>query len=131
MTFTEGAKILTPEEIKEMINDETMDNVVINGMLFVETRGNDVVPSKVFPCYIYAWREEDVPVKVNPDGKPIETKKQLAFQADIIQFRNGEFGMLQVILHEDEFGVNKRIWDKPPTKSLRAENPFLETTVAQ
>lgn len=118
MVFTQDAKVLTAEEIKEMIDDESMDNVVVNGLLFIETRAKDDQPGKVFPCYIYAWREEE------KDGK-----KQLAFQADVIQFRHGEFGMIQVILHEDEFGVTKRIWDKPPTKAMRDIMPFLEEGV--
>lgn len=118
MVYSEKAKILGAEEIREMINDESLENVVVNGLLFIETRAKGDQPNKVFPCYIYAWKEEE------KDGKT-----QLAFQADIIQFRNGEFGMIQVILHEDEFGVSKRIWDKPPTKGLRAEHPFVEAEV--
>ena len=115
MVFTQDAKMVSPQEIKEMIEDEGLENAVVNGLLFIETRAKDDHPGKVFPCYIYAWREEEY-----------EGKTQLAFQADIIQLRNGEFGMIQVILHENEFGRTKRIWDKPPTKMLREDTPFIE-----
>lgn len=115
MTF-EGAKVLSANEVKEFLLEEDCKNPTVEGLMFIETRAHGDIPGKVFPCYVYAFTED-------PDGK-------LLFRANIIQYRNGEgFGMLEVYLHEDELGVSKRIWDKPPTKGLRNETPFLEEGV--
>ena len=118
MTFTENAKMVEPREICEMIED-SLENAVVNGMLFIETRAKGDTPSKVFPCYPVAWKEEE-----KEDGST-----QLAFKVDIIQLVSGEFGIIQVVVHEDEIGITKRFWNKPPTKGLRDEHPFVEEIV--
>ena len=118
MVCTESAKLVTALEIKEMIEDENIGNPTISGLLFIETKGKGDVEGRLFPCYIHSWAEEDV-----------EGLKMLMFQADIIQYAKGEFCMVRVILHEKDFGITKRIWDKPPTKGLREEIPFLESEI--
>ena len=119
MVRTESAKIMSPEEIRDFIEDDDYDSVTVDKLVFIETRAVGDQPGKIFPCYPYAWREEE-----NDKGEA-----KLTFMADIIQFAFGEFGFIQVKLNEDEFGKTKRIWDKPPTKRLRDEMPFLEEGV--
>lgn len=122
MVFTESAQLMTAQDLVDMINDGTGGNPTINDMVFIEVRTPDTEPSKVFPCYVTAWRDDHSEEK--------ETGKVWKmFQADIIQMRDGEFGILKVFLHEQEFDSKKRIWDKPPTLRLRQDTPFVEPGV--
>lgn len=119
MVYSEGAKILTSTELKEMIEEEC-NNPTIERLMFIETRAKGDQPGKIFPCYIFAWAME--PVEPGP-------AEALMFKADIVQMMGGDFGMLEVVLHEKEFGTKYRIWDKPPKKNVREETPFIEETV--
>ena len=115
MVYTEGAKVISPEELKAIIDEPVQGNPTIERMMFIEARdasGNN----KIFPCYVEAYgEEENAAVKVDPG---------LRFQICIVQSIGGEFSMVRVIVMANELGVTKRIWDKPPTKGLREELPF-------
>ena len=121
MVYSEKAKMESPEDLKEFImNEEGDGNATINGLFFIETKANDKFQNKVFPCYIHAYTE------VEKEGSQ---EKELVFMADIIQYVKGEFEIVKVYLHEGEFNISKRIWDKPPTKGLRNDTPWVEEVV--
>lgn len=114
MTHTDGAKVLSVEEIKELM-DEEYTNPTVDRLMFVETRGKDGQEGKLFPIYFEAWGYLDwdtANVKANPD---------MLFKACIVQSTGGEFGMVRVSIKMNDIGVTKRIWDKPPTSGLRRE----------
>lgn len=122
MTYSEGAKIIEAEEIKELI-DEKYSNPTVERLMFIEAKSKDGGPTKTFPCFVEAWgEEENAEMKVDPGT---------TFMICIVQSMNGEFGMVRVYVKANELGVTKRIWDKPPTKNLREETPWvvLEGTV--
>ena len=120
MTLTENAKVIEAEELKEMIEEE-LTNPTIERLMFIETKEKGDIPGKVFPCYLVAWgQEENAEVKSDPG---------LRFRVDILQCVGGEFSIVQVIVMANELGVNKRIWDKPPTKGRREYIPWA--TVAE
>lgn len=120
MVCTEKAEIMSMQDIVEMMEDENLENVTVGGLMFIETKPKGDEDSKVFAMYPVGWRvvEGEVP-----------EKDKIELQATIIQFKGGEFGMIQVVLHEDEIGKSKRIWDKPPTKGLRKDTPWVEEVV--
>ena len=114
MVYSENARIETPEDLKDFILSEDGGNATINSLFFIETKANEKFSNKVFPCYIHAFTEVD---------------EKLVFQADIIQYVQGEFQIVKVYLHENKFNTSKRIWDKPPTKGLRENTPWIEEVV--
>ncbi len=122
MVYSEGAKQIDVQEMKDAI-EETMANPTIERLMFIETRDKEGVPGKVFPFYLVAWSLEKGKTNVEAD--------HYLFKADILQSIGGAFQMVEVIINSRDFGVNKRIWDKPPTKGLRDETPWLETVVKQ
>ena len=122
MDYSTHAKILSAEDIKEDIAN-IYENPTIGRMMFIETREKEGVPGKVFPCYMLAWA-------VAPGDNPVVADK-LMFQAYIFQSMAGDYSMVEVVLHEKEFGVNKRIWDNPPTQELRKSVPWIDSEVAQ
>ena len=117
MVYTESANIVEPQMLKELIEEE-YSNPTIERMMFIETKKNERFPGKVFPCYVEGWRYAAEPTP------PL--KEELEFQICIMQCTGGEFGLVRAIIHESELGVSKRIWDKPPTKGLRDDFPFVE-----
>lgn len=120
MISYENAHLIEAEELKEFI-EQDLGNPTIERMMFIEAKPKSGGASKVFPCYFNAWAEdEDAKVKADPG---------LRFLVDIVQFVDGEFKLLTVQIRAHEIGLTKRIWDKPPTKSLREETPWVEKEV--
>lgn len=115
MVRFENAKVIEAEELKEIIEEES-GNPTVDRLMFIETKAKNDIPSKVFPCYLEAWgQEENAEMKVDPG---------LRFQCCIMQSMGGEFGMVRVMILANELGVTKRIWDKPPTKGRREDTPW-------
>lgn len=115
MVYSEGAKVIEANELVEIIEEE-FSSPTVERLMFIETKGKDDVPGKIFPCYLEAWgKEENAEVKVDPG---------LRFQMAIAQYYSGEFSMIRVVVLASELGVTKRIWDKPPKKALRDETPW-------
>ena len=114
MVCFENAKMVSAEELKEILQDDGMGNATVEGLMFVETRETENQPGKVFPCYPVAFKEEE------------EEEGHTTFMVYIVQFVQGAFQTLEVFLHEEEMGIKYRIWDKPPTKGLREYHPFVE-----
>ena len=123
MVYSEGAKIIPVNELIEMI-DEKFNNPTIDRLMFIETRSTAEVPGKVFPCYLEGYELE----KTDDPDNLISTA---AFLCCIMQYIKGEFKMIRVRIPASKFGVSKRIWDKPPTKGLRDDYPFLDSEEAQ
>ena len=118
MVRFESAKVIDEEEIREMI-EENYSNPTVERLMFIEAKErDDRKPSKIFPCYLENWGQ------MNP-----EDPKSAFYGMTIVQSMEGEFGMVRVRILASDLGVNKRIWDKPPTKSLRDETPWVEKGV--
>ena len=115
MVYKENAKVIEPEELKEIIEEE-YSNPTIERLMFIETKGKDGAAGKVFPCYLEAWGQEE--------SAPVMTDPGLRFQLSIMQYAMGEFGLIRVVVMANELGVTKRIWDKPPTKGRREDTPW-------
>ena len=115
MVCFENAKVIGPEELKEIIMEEGLSNPTIERMVFLETKDKGEIPGKVFPCYLEAWGED------NPG---------IRFLCCIMQTREGEFKLLKVAIHSSELGISKRIWDKPPTKHRRDDTPWVTVSTA-
>lgn len=113
MVYTENAKLMEVEEIKELM-DEECSSPTVDRLMFIETRAKGDIPSKVFPCYFeaYGCDNSDTDAKVT------------VFQVCIAQSTGGQFGMVRVVVPISDFGVTKRIWDKPPKKALRDSIPW-------
>ena len=115
MVFTESAKVLTAQEIKETLEEES-GNPTVERLFFLEVKGTEEKPSKVFPIYFESWGE----IEEN-------NMKQLVFRGYISQYtRNGGFGMIVVNILEQSLGHTRKIWDKPPTAGLRKDEPWIE-----
>ena len=123
MVFTESAKLIGPEELKEMLEEESV-NPAIERLIFVETKGKEGHPGKVFPMFVEAWAYEDENAKMKQNPK-------LAFKGVLAYVAGGEFRLVQVMIHDWELNLIKRIWDKPPTKGLREDQPWLEDAEVQ
>lgn len=115
MVCFENAKVIDGDEIREII-EEVYTNPTLERLMFIEAKEKDPAkPSKVFPCYLEAWG------MMNP------ADPSTAFvQMTIVQSINNTFQLLQVRAPAFELGVTKRIWDKPPTKGLRMETPWIQ-----
>lgn len=120
MTSTESAKVISPEELKELI-EEQHANPCVERLIFVETKAKEGVDSRIFPAFVEAWGYDDI--------KPAQDHKTMMFKMALTQYTKGEIAMVQVVIRETEIGVNKRIWDKPPKKDLRNFTPWVETEV--
>ena len=119
MTFTENAKMLGVEELKEIV-EEQHSNPCVERLIFLETKSPDG-ESKIFPCYIEAWGYDDI--------KPAADHKSMMFKLSITQYVHGECALIRVVVRESEIGTNKRFWDKPAKKDLRNETPWVEKEV--
>lgn len=122
MVGLESAKLMNVNEIREVI-DEEYTNPTIERMMFIETKQNGEFPGKVFPCYMEAWALEE--------GKTEAEADHLVFQCCIVQCMEGGFNLVRVHIRDSELGVSKRIWDKPPTKGLRNDHPWMDTLEVQ
>ena len=120
MVRFENAHLIDAEELKEIIDDE-YTNPTLERLMFIETNGNEIVKGKVFPCFVEAYGTKD-----GPNGDPM-----LSFQMCIMQSAGGEFSLVRVVVTAMELGVSKRIWDKPPTKGLSQETPWIPKTEAE
>ena len=110
MVCFENAVIITPEELKEIIEEE-MTNPTLERLMFLETKAKNDIPGKVFPCWVEAWGEdEDAAVKNDP---------HLKFWICIAQYTGGEFKLARVIIPASDLGTKVRIWDRPPTKGQK------------
>lgn len=113
MVYSESAKIIEPQELKAIIEEE-YTNPTIERLMFIEAKAKGTDATKVFPCFLEAWAEDEE----DPTG--------LVFQICIAQCGEGEFGLVRVVVHGKEFGYTKRMWDRAPTKGLREDHPFLQ-----
>lgn len=122
MVCFENAKVIDAEELKENLEEESM-NPTLERLMFLEVRPKEGETSKIFPCFVEAWREDDHANVMADPG--------LVFLIDIMQSTGGEFGLIKVGIPAKELGVKKRIWDKPPTKGHREFVPWavLEETI--
>lgn len=112
-----NAALLSAEEIREELNEE-ISNPTVQRLCFIETKADPMRPAKasmLFPCYITAYTEEP----------------ELLFKCSLTQYINGSFGMVEVILKASELGIDKRIWDRPPTKIAREDAPWVDSEVPQ
>lgn len=115
MVCTEGAKIIEAQELKEMM-DEQSTNPTIERLIFIEAKAANGT-MKVFPCFAAGYSESK---------QEVPKKDILMFDLYLVQtLGNGTFGLLEVVVKEEELGVSKRLWDKPPTKGLREETPWV------
>lgn len=125
MIYFENAKVLEPEELKEMIdeeetskqdNEEPKGSVPVDRLLFVEAKtGNG--EKRIFPAFLQAYKY-DAAIPPNADGP-------LMFDFAVAQCVNGSMGLLELIFKEPDFGAKIRVWDKPPKKSVRDEIPWV------
>lgn len=116
MVYFENASLMNDiQELKEII-EETFSNPTIERMMFIETKGKNGEEGKLFPCYLeeYVGTEEG---------------EILSFQCSILQYSMGLFGLVRVNLPVGDLNVAKRLWDKPPKKSVRDETPWIEEAV--
>lgn len=112
-----NAETMTAEQLVEEIND-TCSNPTVQRLMFIETKGDPMKPdkpAKIFPCYVVAYTEDP----------------ELMFKLCLNQYAGGEFQMVEVIVPAKHLGVNKRIWDRPPTALARENSPWLDSEVAQ
>ena len=117
MVCSEKARVIEAPELREMLEEE-YTNPTVERLMFIETKTKEGVGGKIFPCFIEGVLEEkDAKVKMNPE---------LLFRMCITQSMEGMFSMVRVNVSSAELGINKRIWDKPPTKGLRDETPWVE-----
>lgn len=116
------ARIIEADELKEMldesaefdktITDKPRQNPAMERLMFIEAK-TAAGTTSVFPCFVagYAYeREPKVPEAEAP---------KVMFDIYIVQCLNGKFGLLEVVIKQDELGNGKRIWDVPPTKDIR------------
>lgn len=116
MVNMENAHVIEAAELKEIIEEEST-NPTVERLMFIEVKSKDENPSKIFPCYMEAWGQEENAALLADPG--------LRFQCCIVQSMGGEFSMVRVVIMANELGVNKRIWDKPPTKGRREDTPWV------
>ena len=122
MVCFEDAKVIGAVELKSIIEEE-YTNPTVERLMFLETKDKENKPGKVFPCYLEAWAYEEEP--------KVPAVPNLEFQCCITQSSGGQFGLVRVVLHEKDLGVNMRVWNKPPKKAVRDETPWLERGVVQ
>ena len=138
MVYFENAKLLTPDDLKEQIDEEIEYNRERERL---KEEGSDDIPAKlnptvdrlmwieantmkgkksIYPCFLtgYSYNGQ-APVP------PEQDTRMLVFYFSIVQIPTGHFGLLEVGIPKEEFGVNKRIWDKPPKKSVRDAEPWV------
>lgn len=123
MVFTESAKPIGPNELREMLEEESA-NPTVERLVFMETRAKEGKPAKIFPLFVEAWAYEDESEKLNPNPK-------VAFKGCLMYIADGEFHAVQIMIHRWEFNLTKRIWDKPPAKGLRDDEIWLEDAEVQ
>ena len=122
------ARVIEAEELKEMMdesaefaNSETpkeKQNPSLERLMFIEAKTAKGTTS-IFPCFFAGYtyeREAKIPEAEAP---------KLMFDVYIVQCIGGKFGLLEVVIKEDELGNGKRIWDMPPTKEIREMTGWL------
>ena len=117
MKYFEEAKVVTAEELLEIIGEE-YTNPTIERLMFLETKAKEERPGKVFPCYVEGYFLEG-------------GNEEIGFVCCLVQKNGDGFGMIEVRIRAAELGVNKRFWDKPPKKAVRDETSWLDTEVVQ
>ena len=120
MVYFEDAIVLDALKLKEMI-DSHHDNPTVDNMVFLELKVKDGKQSMVFPCFMEAWTEDNSRVLNGDLGR-----KPLLFQCTVILHKDEAYTALRIFMHEEEFEVRKRVWDKPPVESLRKYLPFVD-----
>ena len=123
MIYYEDAKIVDAMELKNMVEMHCV-NPTVEALRFIELKANGDNTTPLFPCFMEAWSEDD-----NPSINEREGRKWLMFKCTVIQYKDGEFETLPIYLHEKEFEIRKRVWDKPPTAALRKSKPFVYETI--
>lgn len=118
----ENAKILSPEEIVDILEEECT-SPAMERLFFIETKNKDEKDEKVhvWPCFIRSYATD----KPKEEVKPPEVVKITGFEMYIVQSMKSQFGMLQVYVKTEELGVNKRIWDRPPMSRNAREEPWV------
>ena len=117
MIVFNNAEVMTAEALVEEF-DRECKNPTVERLMFIETKGNPMKPdkpSKIFPCYVAAYTEEP----------------ERMFKVYLIQYVQGEFQMVEVVIPAKDLGVTKRIWDRPPVKMQRDATPWISTEVVQ
>ena len=118
MVYTENARVIEPQELREMLEEE-YHNPTVERLMFIEAKAANG-QKKIFPCYVAGYHEETM-------KGPIASMPEIYFLIYITQaMGNGEFGLIQVSVSSNELLCSKRIWDKPPTKALREGTPWIE-----
>ena len=116
------ARVIEVEELKEMLDESAefdktettkpRQNPALERLMFIEAKTAKGTTS-VFPCFVAGYAYESEP-KIPEAEAP-----KLMFDVYIVQCLNGKFGLLEVVIKQDELGNGKRIWDMPPTKDIR------------
>lgn len=115
MNRTMNAQLVDLEGIKEMVDLEAL-NPMIDKLMFLETRPTKNMPSKIFPCYVEAYSENE-PTRL---------------LIDIFQLRNGEYSLIQVEESSEDLGKKFVLWNGVPTNDLRGKiSPFVDSEVPQ
>ena len=119
MVHTEGARLMTVDELIELMNED-FANPTLDRLFFIETRKKDGTDGKLFPIFLEGYAYEE-----GMKG-PVAERPEVSIRGCVIgvQSGEGEFTALRVMLHEKEIGDTKRIWDKPPTAGLRKDNKW-------
>lgn len=125
MIYFENAKMLDPDELKEMLDQEEADkestdipkgSVPVDRLMFVEAKtGNGEY--RVFPAFLqaYGYKDTGIPNATGP----------IMFDFAVAQCAGGSMGLLELVFSKEDFGTKVRIWDKPPKKSVREEYPWV------
>ena len=136
MVYFENAKLLNPDDLVEQIDEEIAYNEdaekrreageevarlnpTIDRLMFIEANNMKGVKN-IYPCFLtgYAYDgAEPTPPEVD--------NRSVIFYFSIVQIPAKHFGLLEVAIKKEEFGVTKRIWDKPPKKSVREAEPWV------
>ena len=116
MVHTESARLMTIEDLIDVMDDEEYSNPTVDRMFFIETRKKGDKPGRLFPIVLEGYTYEDV--------NPVKAASSRMIRAVVIQSGKGEVAALRVVIRESELGENKRIWDKPPTKGLRDDTKW-------
>ena len=117
MVFMENAGLVEDlEELKEFVKEQ-FNNPTVDRLMFIETKPKEDREGQLFPCYIKA-------VEVTPGKNEAEADKT-KFICVIVQSTEGEYGLVEVRIPEEDVNTKSRFWDKPPKKAVRDETPWV------
>ena len=128
MVNSNKARVIDAQELKEMLDESAefdstettkeRQNPSTERLMFIEAKSTKGTMS-IYPCFIagYAYDRE-------PKAPEAEAPKMM-FDVYIVQCIKGKFGLLEVVIKEDELGNGKRFWDAPPSKDIREITVWL------